>query len=52
MKLEKVWIHLNFKIRIRNCKAEANKALIPNVRISTVSIMKFYLNSGNEIEFK
>jgi hypothetical protein len=22
------------------------------VRISTVSIMKFYLNSGNEIEFK
>jgi hypothetical protein len=26
--------------------------LLCDVRISTVSIMKFYLNSGNKIEFK
>jgi hypothetical protein len=36
----------------RFSKTEVHEALIPNVRISTVSNMKFYLNSGNEIEFK
>jgi hypothetical protein len=47
--LVEIGLQLNPKIRTRNCKAEANKALIPNVGIS---IMKFYLNSGNKIEFK
>jgi hypothetical protein len=50
--LVEIGLQLNPKIRTRNCKAEANKAMIPNVGISTVPIMKFYLNSGNKIEFK